>query len=261
MIPMRRIPTLPQELIVEIFQWFPIMSLMRFRCISKFFDVLVLDSDITHVHHLHSMTRDGETKFLMGKAEDLYIVDLNEEGYTSRWNFDCHDQYFNGPCVNGSYCIWKHDKEPVRIFNPNFTRVHHLRYMTRDGGTKFLMGKAEDQYVGKIALLDCWGCFTGQNDLWALENSEKEEWKSNGIHIPPQWKDVEDISKPEYCPPQGFYDFRDGEIIFIAMKNSILFCNFYDVETNSWRYLKIHGTPTEDGINVINFYVESLYSC
>ncbi|KAK6793923.1 hypothetical protein RDI58_007376 [Solanum bulbocastanum] len=39
---------------------------------------------------------------------------------------------------------------------------------------------------GKIALLDCWECFTGQNDLWILENSEKEEWKSRGIHIPPQ---------------------------------------------------------------------------
>ncbi|KAG5568213.1 hypothetical protein H5410_064772 [Solanum commersonii] len=112
---------------------------------------------------------------------------------------------------------------------------------------------------GKIALLDSWGCFTGQNDLWILENSKKEEWKSHGIHIPPQLKDTEDISKPKYCPPQGFYDSRDGEIIFIAMKNSILFCNFYDVEKNSWRYLEIHGAPTEDGINVINFYVETQY--
>ncbi|KAG5615441.1 hypothetical protein H5410_015265 [Solanum commersonii] len=39
---------------------------------------------------------------------------------------------------------------------------------------------------GKIALLDCCGSFTGKNDLWILENSEKEEWKSHGIHIPSQ---------------------------------------------------------------------------
>ncbi|KAG5588524.1 hypothetical protein H5410_048958 [Solanum commersonii] len=80
MIPMRRIPTLPQELIIDIFLWLPVMSLMRFRYVSKFFDVLVLDSDF----YLCSMTRDGGTKFLMGKTEDLYAVDLNEDGNTSR---------------------------------------------------------------------------------------------------------------------------------------------------------------------------------
>ncbi|KAG5615430.1 hypothetical protein H5410_015254 [Solanum commersonii] len=85
MIPMRRIPTLPQEPIVEIFLWLPVMS-----CVL----------DFTHVHHLLSMIRDGGTRFLMGKDEDLYVVDLNEDGNTSRWNFDHRDKYFNGPCVN-----------------------------------------------------------------------------------------------------------------------------------------------------------------
>ncbi|KAK4715911.1 hypothetical protein R3W88_014249 [Solanum pinnatisectum] len=111
MIPMRRIPTLPQELIIEIFLCLSVISLMRFRCVSKFFDALVLDSDFTHVHHLRSMTHDGGTKFHMGKIEDLYVVDLNEDENTSRWNSDCHDQYFNGPC------------EPVIIFNPSTRKM------------------------------------------------------------------------------------------------------------------------------------------
>ncbi|KAG5615424.1 hypothetical protein H5410_015248 [Solanum commersonii] len=84
------------ELIIEIFLWLLVMSLMRFRCVSKFFDALVLDSYFTHVHYLRFMTRGGGTKFLIGKTEDLYALDLNENGNTSRWNFDCHDQYFNG---------------------------------------------------------------------------------------------------------------------------------------------------------------------
>ncbi|KAG5615429.1 hypothetical protein H5410_015253 [Solanum commersonii] len=98
----------------------------------------------------------------------------------------------------------------------------------------------------KIALLDCWGSFT--------------EWKSRGIHILTQWKDVEDILKPKYDPPQGFCDSRDGKIIFIATKNNILFCYFYDGKI-SWRYLEIHGTSVEDEINGINIYIESLYLC
>ena len=114
---------------------------------------------------------------------------------------------------------------------------------------------------GKIALLDCWGSFTGRNDLWILENPEKEEWKSHGIQIPSHWKDLEDILKPKYGPPQGFCDSRDGEIIFIAAKDNILFCYFYDVGEVSWRCLEIHGPPIEDEINGINIYVESLYLC
>ncbi|KAG5590775.1 hypothetical protein H5410_041289 [Solanum commersonii] len=76
-----------------------------------------------------------------------------------------------------------------------------------------------------------------------------------------QWKDVEDILKLKYGPPQGFCDSPDDEIIFIAVKNNILFCYFYDVAKSSWRYLKIHRAPIEDGINGINIYVESLYLC
>ncbi|KAG5615440.1 hypothetical protein H5410_015264 [Solanum commersonii] len=336
---MRRISTLPHELIIEIFIWLLVMSLMRFRCVSKSFDALVLDSDFTHVHHLHSTTRDGGTKFLMGKVEDLYVVDLNEEGNTSRWNFDCDNQYFNGPCVNGLYYIWKHDKETVRIFNSStrkmivlpyqrkkfhsvkslyyyslgyepiekkykvLMQVHnssgHVRnfiftlsidkswrkikdiinsfpcfsmksfsikgfiYMmdySKNSIIKFdlraenfrVIGLGKDicdkifnydlvEVKGKIALLDYCGSFSGKNDLW--------------------WKDVEDILKPKYGPPQGFCDFRNGEIIFIVVKNNILFCYFYNVEKSSWRYLEIHRAPIEDGINGINIYVEGLYLC
>lgn len=106
------------------------MSLMYFRCVSIFFDVFVLDSDFTHVHFLHSMTRDSGKKVLMGKTSYLYVVDLKKEGNTSRWNFDCHDQYSNGPCTNGLYCIRKNNKEPIRIFNVT-TRKMLLRSFYR----------------------------------------------------------------------------------------------------------------------------------
>lgn len=86
------------------------MLLMHFRCVFKFFDALMLDSDFTHVHYLSFMTHDSGTKFLIGKTENQYDVDLNETVNKSRWNFDYYDQYFHGTFVNGSYCIRKHDK-------------------------------------------------------------------------------------------------------------------------------------------------------
>ncbi|KAG5615446.1 hypothetical protein H5410_015270 [Solanum commersonii] len=275
---------------------------MRLRCISKKFNALVLDSNFTHVHHLLFMIHDDGTRFLMGKAKDLYAVDLNEDGNTSRWNFDRRDQYFNGPCVNGYEPVEKKYKVLMQVQNSsghawnfiyalsidkswrkikdiiNFFPCFSMKTCSIKGfiymidysknsivafdlrAEKFrVIGLGDDIYknlfyynlIGvkeKIALLDCWGSFTGRYDLWILENLEKEEWKSH-------------ILKPKYGPPQGFCDSRDGEIIFIAMKNNILFCYFYDVGKISWRYLEIHGTPIEDEINGINIYVESLYLC
>ena len=40
-----------------------------------------------------SMTRDSEAKFLIGRWNDLYDIELKEDGKTSRWNFDYHGKY------------------------------------------------------------------------------------------------------------------------------------------------------------------------
>ncbi|KAG5590773.1 hypothetical protein H5410_041287 [Solanum commersonii] len=271
------------------------MSLTRFRCVSKFFYAFVLDSDFTQVHHLHSMTRDGGTRFLMGKAKDLYVVDLNKDGNTSRWNFDRHNQYFNGPCVNGSYCIWKYNKDPVRIFNPSIRKMVVLPYQRENSHSinslyyyslgsepvekkykvlmqvhnssglawSFIFTLSKDKSWRKIKdIINFFPCYSmkicsikgfiyildySKNSIVTFdlraenfrvigfgddicknifdydlievkENYEKEEWKSHGIHIPSQWKDVEDILKPKYDAPQGFCDSRNGEIAFIAYK-------------------------------------------
>ncbi|PHT97142.1 hypothetical protein BC332_33932 [Capsicum chinense] len=45
-------------------------------------------------YYLCSMTRDSGTKFLMGRWNDLYNIELKEDGKASRWNFDYHGKYF-----------------------------------------------------------------------------------------------------------------------------------------------------------------------
>ncbi|KAK4733869.1 hypothetical protein R3W88_008130 [Solanum pinnatisectum] len=279
---------------------------MCFRCVSKFFNALVLDLAFTLVHHLRSMTRDGGTRFLMGKAEDLYVYDnepvrifnpstrkmvvlpyqrknshsikslyyysLGYEPEEKKYKVLMQVQNSSGHARNFIYTLsidksWRKIKDIINFFSHNSIVAFDLR------AENFrVIGLGDDIYKNlfdydlievkeKIALLDCWGSFTGRNNLWILENLEKEEWKNHGIHIRTQWKDVEDILKPKYGPPQGFCDSRDGEIIFIETKNNILFCYFNDVGKISWRYLEIHGAPIEDEINGINIYVESLYLC
>lgn len=101
---------------------------------------------------------------------------------------------------------------------------------------------------GKLALLDYYKCFSGQKDLWILENFEKEEWESHSIQIPSQWKGMEDKLRPTFSDCKRFCTSYNDEIVFIAIKANILECNFYDVRKNSWRYLEIQGVPTEDVI-------------
>lgn len=97
---------------------------------------------------------------------------------------------------------------------------------------------------GKLALLDCCGCFACRNDLWILENLEKQEWKSHVIHVPPQWKVVEDMLKPLYCSAQVLYDSPDNEIILLWWKFlfSLLLLWYWEkqLETfgNSWNSLR-----------------------
>lgn len=98
------------------------MSLMRFRCVSKIFSTLVLDPNFIYIHHQCYMIRNDGTKFLLADIKDLYEIELNEDEKASRWNFNCHGQYFSGWCV-GVYCIWNDFKESVRISNPSTRKI------------------------------------------------------------------------------------------------------------------------------------------
>ncbi|XP_059284916.1 putative F-box protein At1g32420 [Lycium ferocissimum] len=103
-------------------------------------------------------------------------------------------------------------------------------------------------------------------DLWILENTGKEEWKSHIICFPSQWKDL------------GLFNSRtricgscDGEIIFVVIKSDMFACYWFDFRKTSWRYLETKGLPDEDWIDFKknNFrnilkplysYVETLFS-
>ncbi|PHT85261.1 hypothetical protein T459_07367 [Capsicum annuum] len=93
-------------IIVEIFSWLPVTSLMQFRCVSRFLNSLVSKSDFVDIHQCRSMTREGAIKLLVRKSEGFYILEQSENGKASRGNFDNlhydHVMYLNGriwsPC-------------------------------------------------------------------------------------------------------------------------------------------------------------------
>ncbi|KAF3651852.1 hypothetical protein FXO38_16403 [Capsicum annuum] len=102
--PSTKTPTI----IVEIFSWLPVTSLMQFRCVSRFLNSLVSKSDFVDIHQCRSMTREGAIKLLVRKSEGFYILEQSENGRASRGNFD-NLHYDHVMYVNGLFCVWNQD--------------------------------------------------------------------------------------------------------------------------------------------------------
>ncbi|XP_070014910.1 putative F-box protein At2g19630 [Nicotiana sylvestris] len=230
--PGTRNPKIPQDIIIEIFSWLPVKSLMQFRCVSKCFKWAHEELGF-HFKRRRIMEREIES-------------------------LDCDLWFDNKVCIRGIIYMLDYWGKIIVAFNikaENF-RIIRLENVLYNPTSHYKLLEVK----GKLVLLDYYKCFSGQKDLWILENFEKEEWKSHSIQIPSQWKGMEDKLRPTFSDCKRFCCSYNDEIVFIAIKTNILECNFYDLRKLRWRYLEIQGVPTEDVIYAIHSYAESLYS-
>lgn len=113
-----RTSSIPQEIIVEIFSWLPIESLMRFKCVSKFCNFLVSELDFVDIQQCRSMTRTSGIKFLVYQRTKLYTT---EEGKVPHLHIDnfCENVLFDWiMCTNGLFCCSMTSEDCVAICNP-----------------------------------------------------------------------------------------------------------------------------------------------
>ncbi|KAG5614126.1 hypothetical protein H5410_013950 [Solanum commersonii] len=127
-----QIKAIPEEIIFEIFSQLPVKSLIRYRCISKFYNSLVSESDFVNLHHCRSMTRVGGRKYLMHQPEGFYTAELKEDGigsFTHIEDFHTYSKYYptyyRSMCVNGLFCAWS-DVQHVVICNASTREVRFL---------------------------------------------------------------------------------------------------------------------------------------
>ncbi|KAH0765288.1 hypothetical protein KY285_001159 [Solanum tuberosum] len=98
-------PSIPEEIVIQIFTWLPVKSLVRFKCITKFFNSLVSESYFTDIHTSHSMIRQGGTKYFLDGREFYCTADQQKEdgkiSASSLWSFDEFPFYIPaGTCCN-----------------------------------------------------------------------------------------------------------------------------------------------------------------
>ncbi|MCD7446853.1 hypothetical protein HAX54_017915 [Datura stramonium] len=135
-------PSIPQEIIFEIWSWLPAKSLMRFKCLTRFCNSLVSESDFVDIHSYHSMTRPGGKKFLLHGAGVYYTAEEKKDGKASvsvlqieRFDeLNLHvPAYSCLNCVNGLFCIWGPlSVRPATIFNPSTRELRFLPNLNED---------------------------------------------------------------------------------------------------------------------------------
>ncbi|KAK4352032.1 hypothetical protein RND71_027550 [Anisodus tanguticus] len=127
--------SIPQDMTIQIFSWLPIKSLMRFKCVSKFYNSLVVESNFVDLHLFHYFKINGGDTMLIACIKDVcYAIEEHDEDGNATMHqtenlFKLYN-HINDPvdyncfeCDNGLFCIWdvkynEWDVKYIAICNP-----------------------------------------------------------------------------------------------------------------------------------------------
>lgn len=156
------------DITIEIFARLPVKSLIRFKCLSRFFNSLISELYFSGIHQHRSMsTRLDEIKFFVPESDGFYSIEMKKDGKLSRCNFDF--QYNNLSYDNGLFCFWVEKLESVRIFNPGTREVRVLprvkqlyplrnlseSYLSLYYGCSYVLGYEPEEKKYKVLMTLC----------------------------------------------------------------------------------------------------------
>ncbi|KAK4737468.1 hypothetical protein R3W88_001165 [Solanum pinnatisectum] len=283
-------PSIPEEIVIQIFTWLPVKSLVRFKCVTKLFNSLVSESYFMDIHTSHSMIRQGGTKYFLnrrkfykGKIEksllpafgvlmnspsiSLFVPEENK--YKVLLTQDASGLYIK-QCVFtlGIDKSWRKTQRIPRsiLYMPGvcingaiYRLVFHGERLSIDAfdlkteSFKLIILKSSSKwwYYELIEVR----VFPLAGFRVLGQNQKGEEWKSHIIHYPSMWKHIQ----PKIIPHVILScTFCDGQILFILNLESCALCSSYDITRQSWRKLEIKGLPTNHCIRGIYSYIERL---
>ncbi|XP_060190346.1 putative F-box protein At1g32420 [Lycium barbarum] len=155
----RKIPSIPQEIIFDVFSWLPVKSLMRFKCISKFFSSLISKSEFMDIHLCHSRTRTKLLAHERGVFEGrdfFYTIEQNQDGKASLLHIEdflCRVIWYMSEyleCANGVFCFWKDARQPVYICNPSTREIKPLPYIDNPFESFYSLGFEPIEKIYKV---------------------------------------------------------------------------------------------------------------
>ncbi|XP_049405428.1 putative F-box protein At1g60370 [Solanum stenotomum] len=113
--------SIPEEIMCDIFSRLPVDSLMRFKCLSKFYNSLISDPSFIDIHESHSIFRPHKIKILARSKDENIFYTVEQQAEHKKpiviEEFDgtiCHNFHY----VNGLFCLWSTKELPPAIYNP-----------------------------------------------------------------------------------------------------------------------------------------------
>ncbi|KAG5629446.1 hypothetical protein H5410_001163 [Solanum commersonii] len=166
--------SISDEIIFEIFSWFPVKSIMRFKCVSGLCNSLIFESAFLHIHRC----RSSGTKFLLHKWNSFYDVDLKEDGNISA-SFLLTERlptYSGLNCANGLFCVWElYNGQPALIFNPSTREVRFLPDPNKGRSCgNYLIGFEPQENKYKVFFSEAESGFIKR---WVLPLGINESWR------------------------------------------------------------------------------------
>ncbi|KAM3291046.1 hypothetical protein P3S67_019335 [Capsicum chacoense] len=184
-------PSIPEDIIFELFSWLPVKSLMRFRCVSKYCNSLVVQPDFVNIHQCRSMTRPGGTKLLMREDDGFYTsVQNGTTASLSRIDGlhelpDFFGLHYSLQCVNGIFCFWRGIRfQPAVICNPSTRQVKFLPKL--DMGSSeyhYSLGFEPEEKIFKVIFMEQHVVIEAFTRMWVFTLGLDESWReSENIH-------------------------------------------------------------------------------
>ncbi|KAK4712391.1 hypothetical protein R3W88_006904 [Solanum pinnatisectum] len=183
-------PTIfPDDITIELFSRLPVKSLMRFKCLSTFFNSLPSESYFMDNHQLSCRrSRLDEIKFFVPECDGFHSIEMRKEGRkVSRCDFDF--PYNNLSYKSGLFCFSVEKFESVRIFNPSTREVivlprvkqlYNLRnlsecYLSLYYGCSYTLGYEPEENKYKVLMTLCVSRECTRN--WVFTLGTDKSWR------------------------------------------------------------------------------------
>uniref|UniRef100_M1DGX6 F-box protein n=1 Tax=Solanum tuberosum TaxID=4113 RepID=M1DGX6_SOLTU len=183
--------SIPDDITIQIFSWLPVTSLMRYRCVSKFYNTIVLEPNFVDLHSSnYCKINRGDTKLITcingvcysiekhdedGKATKFYQIENFSKLYNHiniSYNYRLYFDY-----DNGLFCIW--DMQNIAISNPSTGEVRCLPYLKcfDVSGEKFICSigfEPEDKKYKVVLTINSQG---GLSRAWVFTLGIDTSWR------------------------------------------------------------------------------------
>nr|GMD33331.1 putative F-box protein At3g52320 [Ipomoea batatas] len=257
---------LPKEILVQILSKLPAKSLVRFKCVSKFFCSLIVDHSFADLHRNWSLTLPSRMSILISLPFDLedarFHCSEENQGTLARFHYTINYSEENQGTLDANRLLYM-DREIVAfdVRAENFRAILPPPPSTIPGLVEGPPGVGSGrsglvEVDGRLAIVDLFISDNRDNlwrygmAIWILE--ESMVWKNQYlIFIPIPFEEIDHDNKRVLFVATNHV----GEIAVLVKHDISVSILFYNFRRQSWRKFDISKLPMEPSMYPAMYFI------